>query len=109
MSFDKFRYQKDKEDKKQRLAQKAKEMKTVQITPRAAINDLQVKVKKIEEFLEKGHQVEISKFLKGREKGNKEWALKKLNEFLVLIKTPFQKTMEPRFGGRGFVIQIGKK
>ena len=109
MSFDKFRYQKEKEEKKQRRAEKAKELKTVQITPRAALNDLQIKARKAEEFLSEGHNVEISIFLRGREKGHKEWALQKLNEFLTLIRTPYKVTMESRPGGRGFITQIAKK
>ena len=109
MSFDKFRYQKEKEGKKQRRAEKGKELKHVQITPRAALNDLQIKARTAEEFLEKGHNVEINLFLRGREKGNKSWGLQKLNEFIPLIKTPHKVVVPPKPGGRGFVTQITKK
>ena len=109
IQFDKFRYQKEKEFKKQRLAQKAKELKHVRITPRAALNDLEVKVRKAEEFLSEGHKVEINLYLRGREKGNKEWGLRKLDEFLKMIKIPHQVTMEPKWGMRGFTSQITKK
>lgn len=109
ISFDKFRYQKEKEEKKQKAAQKSGELKQIRITPRAADNDLQVKIKKTEEFLAAGYKVEIGIFLRGREKGNKDWALNKLKNFLSLIKTPHNVTMSPRPGGRGFVTQIGKK
>jgi len=109
MSFDKFRYQKEKEEKKQRRAEKAKGLKQIQITPRAALNDLLVKAKKTEEFLEKGHNVEVNVFLRGREKGNKSWGLQKLNEFIALIKTPYKVLVPPKPGGRGFITQITKK
>lgn len=109
ISFDKFRYQKEKEEKKQKAAQKSSELKQIRITPRAADNDLQVKLKKTEEFLAEGHKVEIGIFLRGREKGNKDWALEKLKKFLSLIKTPHLVTMSPRLGGRGFVTQVSKK
>jgi len=109
ISFDKFRYQKEKEEKKQRLAEKAKGLKQVRITPRAALNDLHIKAKRADEFLEGGYKVEINLFLRGREKGNREWGLKKLDEFLGYIVTPFQKSGEPKWGGRGFNIQIGNK
>lgn len=109
MSFDKFRYQKEKEEKKQKASQKAKEMKQVRITPRAASGDLQVKLRKVEEFLADGHHVEIGVFLRGREKGNKEWGLGKLKEFLGMVKTPHNVTLAPRQGGRGFITQIVKK
>lgn len=110
ISYDKFRYREEKEARKQRHAQKAKELKQVRITPRAASNDLGVKIKNVEKFLAEGHKVEIGIFLRGREKGNKDWALQKLKEFLAMIPVPFEKTMEPRAGGRGFITQImGKK
>ena len=109
ISFDKFRYQKEKEQKKQSQAQKTKELKQVRITPRAAKNDLQIKARLAEEFLEKGHKVAINLFLRGREKGNKVWNLGKLTEFLALIKVPHQVTAEPKVGGRGMIVQIIKK
>jgi translation initiation factor IF-3 len=109
IGFDKFRYQQDKEEKKKRITQKTKDLKQVRITPRAGKNDLLVKVKKVEEFLSDGHKVEINLFLRGREKGNKDWGLKKLQEFLELITIPHQITLAPKPGGRGFVTQVAKK
>lgn len=109
ISFDKFRYREEKEEKKQRSAQKAKELKGVRISPRAAGHDLQIKANRVEEFLKEGHKVEINLFLRGREKGNKQWGLQKLKEFMQMIKAPHTVTMEPRPGGRGFVAQIAGK
>lgn len=109
ISFDKFRYQREKEMRKQRQAQKAKELKHIRITPRAARNDLQIKATKTKEFLEEGHKVEINIFLRGREKANRAWAFQKLEEFLLMIPIPHKRTLEPRPGGRGFITQIEKK
>lgn len=109
IGFDKFRYQQVKEEKKKRHVQKAKELKQVRITPRAAANDLMVKVRRVEEFLAEGHKVEIGLFLRGREKGNKDWGLMKLKEFMKMITTPHQVTLPPKQGGRGFIAQITKK
>lgn len=109
ISFDKFRYQKEKEVKKQKKSQQSKELKQVRISPRAAKHDLELKLKQVETFLDRGHRVEINLFLKGREKGNKDWGRKKLKEFLETIETPHHMTMEPKYAGRGFVVQIAKK
>lgn len=109
MSYDKFRYQKEKEEKKQRLAQKGKELKSIRISARAADNDLQIKMKKLVEFLEEGHQVEIMLALRGREKRNKDWAFQKLKGFISTIPIPYQITLPPKQGGRGFIAQISKK
>ncbi|PIR72796.1 MAG: translation initiation factor IF-3, partial [Candidatus Nealsonbacteria bacterium CG10_big_fil_rev_8_21_14_0_10_36_23] len=85
ISFDKFRYQKEKELKKQKATQKTSELKQIQITAKSAKNDLETRVKRINEFLEEENKVEIMLVLKGREKYNREWARYKLNEFLKMI------------------------
>jgi len=109
IGFDKFRYQKEKEEKKKRFSQKSKELKHVRITPRAALNDLQIKARLADEFLAEGHKVEIGLFLRGREKANRAWNLQKLNDFMNMIKMPFKITSELKAGGRGIVAQIVKK
>lgn len=109
ISFDKFRYQKEKELKKQRAGQKASGLKRVQISVKAAKNDLETKAKKLNEFLDEGDKVEILLVLRGREKYNKDWARQKLNEFLSLIGVEYKITMEPKFAGKGLAMQIVKK
>ncbi|HEY4523275.1 MAG TPA: translation initiation factor IF-3 [Candidatus Paceibacterota bacterium] len=108
MSFDKFRYQKEKEYKKQRLAQKTAGMKQIRVSARAAENDLRVKAKKANEFLENGSNVEVMMILRGREKGNRAWAEQKLNEFLRMLDPESKVTSPARYTGRGFVVQVQK-
>ena len=109
ISFDKFRYQKEKELKKQKAAQKISEMKQIQISARAAKNDLETQIRKLEKFLEDEHKIQIILVLKGREKYNRQWAFQKLDEFLKMISIEYNTTMEPRFAGRGLLMQIAKK
>lgn len=109
MSFDKYRYQKEKEEKKERLAQKTGGFKQIQISARSAQNDLVIKVKQLEKFLNEGNQVNIQLRLRGREKYNKPWAFQKLEEFLKMITVEYKRLSEARFGGYGLGIQIAKK
>ncbi|MCL4437688.1 translation initiation factor IF-3 [Patescibacteria group bacterium] len=109
ISFDKFRYQKEKELKKQKSLQKISELKRVQITARAAKNDLEVRAKKADEFLNDGDKVEIMLVLKGREKYNRIWANQKMDEFMKMITVEYKITMPPKFIGKGIVMQIAKK
>jgi translation initiation factor IF-3 len=109
ISYDKFRYQEEKKRKKQRLSQKTKELKSIRISPRAAQNDLQIKAKMTEKFLNEGHIVEINIFLKGREKTNQAWALQKIKEFIEMIKIPYQITTELRQNNKGYSTQLIKK
>ena len=109
ISFDKFRYQKEKELKKQKAAQKISELKQIQITARAAKHDLETQIRKMEDFLKDGHKIQIILVLKGREKYNRQWAFQKLDEFLKMISSEYKTTMEPKFAGRGLLMQITKK
>jgi translation initiation factor IF-3 len=109
MSYDKFRYEEEKRIKKERLAQKSVGMKTVQISARAATNDLLIKIRQVEKFFAEGHPVEVNMRLRGREKRNKEWAMDKLKEFLTLIPVEHKKLSEPRYLGNGPSVQIAKK
>lgn len=109
ISYDKYRYQKEKELKKERIAQKTAEMKQIQISAKAAKNDLMIKIRQLEKFMNEGHPIEISMRLRGREKYNKDWARQKINEFLKMITIEYKVTSEPKFGGRGMLAQIAKK
>ena len=109
IAFDKFRYQKEKEFKKQKLSQKSGELKKIRISARAAKNDLETRAKKIEIFLNKGNKVEIILWLRGREKYNREWALIKMKEFISMLDPEYKVITEPQFKGRGLIMQITKK
>ena len=105
MGFDKFRYERSKELKKQK-SQKALDTKRVQISPRTAHNDLLIQLRKLEKFLSAGHIVEIQLTLRGREKYNREWAIKKLEEFMAMIEVPHKVTSSIKSRGRGMLVQI---
>jgi translation initiation factor IF-3 len=107
ISFDKFRYTEIKKERKQKQGQKASELKQMRISARAALNDLQTKASKVDKFLEDSHKVEINLVLRGREKQNKDWARKKMHEFLQML-VPHKILSEIKFGQRGFSIQITK-
>ncbi len=109
MSYDKFRYEEEKRIKKERLAQKGGEMKQVQISVRAAENDLMVRIKQIEKFFAEDHPVEINIRLRGREKYNRPWVVEKVEAFLKMIPVEFKRMSELRFGGRGASIHIQKR
>ncbi len=109
MSYDKYRYEKEKQEKKERLAQKTGGSKQVQISARAATNDLLIKSRQADKFLAEGHPVEIQMRLRGREKYNKDWARQKIVEFMKMITVEYKVINEPKFGGRGMIAQITKK
>lgn len=111
IAYDKFRYQQEKKEKKQKAAQRATTgSKQIQISVREQKNDLLMKTKRIAEFLEEGHQVEILLQVRGREKANMNFARGKLNDFLAMITFPYKPMGPIGPGGRGgLMVVIGKK
>lgn len=113
MSFDKFRYVQDKEDKRRKAASKtsASAIKQIQVTARAAEHDWTTKIKQLDRFLEEGHPVEVQMKLRGREKspGMTGWVRERLDTFLGMVSVEFKVILPARPGGRGVIMQIGKK
>jgi len=109
ISFDKFRYQQDKKMKKQRATQKSSEQKQVQISIREAKNDLINKANRVNEFLAEGHRVEIALRLRGREKANRDFARKKIQEFLTIITPNHQVMGPPQTGMYGLNLMVVPK
>jgi len=109
MSFDKFRYEQDKKERKQRAQQKKSDLKQIQISIGEARHDLERKANQIDEFLKEKCQVQILLVLRGREKANKDWAKRKLNEFIKILTPEHKVVMEPRYVGKGFITQIAGK
>ncbi len=110
ISFDKYRYQQGKQARKQKQTQKGGELRHMRITPRAASNDLERKLRQVVDFLKDGDKVEIQLFLKGREKANRDFAKGKLQAFVEKISVPYAVMTPIKFVGRGFTVQVvGKK
>ncbi len=109
MSYDKFRYQQEKKLKKQKAQQKSSELKQVQISPKEALHDLEMKAGRVNKFMEEGDQVEIVMVLRGREKGNKDFAREKLANFVKMINPEHKVISSAKDGGRGIYMQVGKK
>jgi translation initiation factor IF-3 len=110
MNYDKWRYEEEKKQKRELFLQKTKStsIKHIQISPRAGQNDLETKLKQLENFLNKGYIIEIQMKLRGREKSNKEWVEQKMNDFLNMITTKYKVISQPKYGGRGMSMQIEK-
>ena len=109
LDYDKFRYQQEKKLKKQKTGRKEQETKQIQISIRSAKNDLLVKAKRANNFLEKGHIVRVVMVLRGREKANKEFAKERLNQFLEEMVDPHKVMMAAKSGGRGIIVHIQSK
>lgn len=66
--YGKFQYDQKKKQKQQKASAHIVETKTIQIKPATGEHDLQLKAKKISEWLKEGHRIKLDLFLAGRAK-----------------------------------------
>ena len=109
MSFDKYRYQQVKKEKKQKSQQKTQELKQIQISVGEAKHDLERKAQRVNEFMAEGNQVEILMVLRGRQKAHKDFAKERLSAFLKTVDPEHKVIMGMTQGGHGIAVQIAKK
>jgi len=85
MDYGKYIYRKEREEKK-RGKPKEQDKKTIKIRLKTGIHDLNVKAKQINEFLKRGHIVQIELVLHGREKALAYMGKQKLEQFLTKLE-----------------------
>ncbi len=97
MDYSKFKYRQSKKKQKSHILA----MKEIRVRPKTDDHDLEVKIRKAREFLEKGHKVMVSMRFKGREMAHIDFGqlnMKKIVEGLMevaKVETP-AKMMGPR-------------
>lgn len=86
MDFGTFQYSQKKKDKKQKKSQKQAETKTIRLSIRTGLHDLEVKAKQARKFLIDRNTVKVVVIFKGREMAHGDLAEGKLNEFFKLLE-----------------------
>jgi len=104
-NWEKERYLKEKQLRKKLLAEKKNILKNIRIGFNEGENDLNIKAKKIADFLEENKRVKIEIFLRGREKRHFDLAEEKIKNFLTKINKSY-KIIQPlkRTPGGFFII-----
>lgn len=108
MDFGKWLYEKEKAEKKKTKGAKT-EFKIMRIGLMTGDHDLEVKAKKIDEFLKKNDKVQIELQLRGRQMAMKDLARQKVKKFMGFIKEPFEPESDIKSQGRSLGIIIKKK
>lgn len=110
MDYGKYVYQKERQERESRSKTKHKEqeLKTVRVGFKTGAHDRDFKAKKVQEFLNDGHQVKIELTLRGREKALAQLGRKKLEEFLAQLTEPHQMLDQIKRSPFGWIIVIRK-
>jgi len=111
IDFAEFKYQKEKEARKQKAHSRASDTKGVRLSVRISEHDKEIKRKQAEKFLNRGDKVKIELNMRGRENAHGDIAVDLVKDFIALINENIEiKTeQEPSRQGRKIIALIAKK
>lgn len=109
IDYGKFQYDQKKKQRDIKAKSHVTETKTVQVKIGTGEHDLDLKAKRVKEWLKEGHRVRIDLFLKGRYKYMEFSFLKeRLERFLHLIPEEYKVADEIKKGPKGLTTTIEK-
>ena len=109
VDWGKYQYQKIKEQQKNRRSNKASELKQMRFGLKIGANDLEIKLRKIRDFLADGHKVKILIFYRGREMAHRELGYELIERMTGLLEDVAVVEQKPQMAGRNLSIVIRSK
>ena len=98
-----------KEQQKNRKSSKQSELKQMRFGLKIGSGDLDIKLRKIREFLSDGHKVRIQIFYRGREMAHKELGYDMINKIATMLEDDAVVEQKPQMAGRNLSIVIRSK
>lgn len=86
LDFTHFKYQKEKEARKQKANSHVSEMKGIRLSMRIGEHDMSIRKGQAEKFLDRGDKVRVEIILRDRERSHPELAYKVIREFFDMLK-----------------------
>ena len=107
IDWGKYNYQKTKQQQKNKRNAKAQELKQIRTGLKISDHDLEVKAKKVREFLENGHKVKYTLRYRGRELAHKDVGFALADKIIASFGDTIVVDQKPQFAGRqlNFVIR----
>lgn len=100
MDWGRFKYEQSKKDSEARKHQKVTQLREIRMKPRTGEHDIEVKVRKIQEFLAEGDKVKVAVTFRGREMAHPELGRVVLDEIAQELKGIAQTERPPIMEGR---------
>ena len=107
VDWGKYNYQKTKQAQKSR--QKVLDLKQMRVGLKIGDHDLDVKLRKVNGFLDAGHKVKITVIYRGRELAHKELGFKLAERITELLGEGIVVDQDPQFAGRQLSFVVRKK
>lgn len=109
IDWGKFQYQKMKEQQKNRRSSKQSELKQMRFGLKIGSGDLEIKLRKIRNFLSEGHKVRVQVFYRGREMAHRELGYDLINRIMNLLENDAVMEQQPQMAGRNLSVVIRSK
>lgn len=109
VDWGKYQYQKMKEQQKNKKRSKVVELKQIRMGLKIGTNDLEIKLRKIREFLCAGHKVKILIFFRGREMAHKELGYEMIDRISAQLEENAILEQQPQMLGRNLSIVVRSK
>ena len=109
IDWGKYQYQKMKELQKSRKNSRTAELKQMRMGLKIGANDLEIKLRKIREFLSEGHKVKILVVFRGREMAHQELGYEMIDRIISQLEGDSIVEQQPLMAGRNLSIVIRSK
>ena len=109
VDWGKYQYQKMKELQKSRKNAKTVELKQMRMGLKIGANDLEIKLRKIREFLAVGHKVKILIFFRGREMAHQDLGYVMIEKIAAQLEEEAILEQKPQMAGRNLSIVVRSK
>ena len=109
VDWGKFQYQKMKEQQKNRRNNKATELKQMRFGLKIGAKDLEIKLRKIRNFLSEGNKVKILIFFRGREMAHRELGYGLIDKVMSQLEDEAILEQKPVMAGKNLSIVIRSK
>jgi translation initiation factor IF-3 len=109
LDWGKYQYQKMKEQQKNRKHAKPVDLKQIRLGLKIGTNDLEIKLRKIREFLADGHKVKILVLFRGREMAHQELGHEMINRIISQLEADAIVEQKPQMAGRNLSIVVRRK
>jgi translation initiation factor IF-3 len=109
IDWGKHQYKMMKEQQKSRKNAKASELKQMRFGLKIGQGDLEIKLRKINSFLEAGHKVRIMIFFRGREMAHRELGFDLVDKIVNLLGEDVVVEQKPQMAGRNLSFTVRSK
>lgn len=108
LDFQKFKYDESKREQAAKKHAKDVELKEIWLTPRIAEHDLEVRLKRVDEFLKDGDKIMFRVKFRGREMAHPEFGFNLLKRIFESLGNKISIERDPKMEGRSITAIIGK-